>query len=246
MTLTETTRYNPIIVALDVPSSKRVWELIDAVGDMVGMVKIGLEVFTRLGPECVREIQMAGHAVMLDLKFHDIPVTVGKAVRAAAECGVALTTIHTSGGREMMEAARQARDDVVGTPLKLLGVTVLTSIDSAVLHDELNVACEVEEQVCRLAGLAKEAGLDGVVASPREIGVIRDVCGPGFLIVTPGIRPAGSAHNDQKRVCTPEQALTAGADYLVIGRPITGAADPARAARDIYHACRSSLTRSEP
>lgn len=234
-------KINPIILALDVSTKEELTTLLDTVGDSVGMIKIGLELFIRFGPACVEEVRGRGYDIMLDLKLHDIPATVGKAVRNAARLDVSLLTLHTMGGCAMMEAARDARDSVEGSHTRLLGVTVLTSIDADALRAELGVQADVTEHVRHLAALARSSGLDGVVASPKEIGVIRDACGDDLLIVTPGIRPAGAAVHDQKRVCTPADALNAGANYLVIGRPITQAPNPAEAARNIC----ASITKEE-
>ena len=199
------------------------------------MFKVGSELFTAEGPVTVRYLVTTGHKVFLDLKFHDIPNTVRAAAREAAELGVSLVNVHASGGRKMMEAAlegvRSARaaGSGAGERPKVLAVTILTSLESGDL-EELGISGTPVEAVIRLARLAKSAGLDGVVASPREISAMRQACGPGFLIVTPGIRPATAATNDQARIATPASAIAAGADYLVVGRPITGASDPVAAA----------------
>lgn len=227
---------NPLIVALDVSSREEVTHYVDAIGDAVGMYKIGLELFTRFGPSCVQDVTERGYDVMLDLKFHDIPATVERAVRNALMPGVSLMTLHASGGRAMMAAARTARDES-GSTARLLGVTVLTSIDAATFVNDLRLDGTLTAHVQHLARCAQDAGLDGVVASPQEIHCIREVCGDDFLIVTPGIRPAGAATHDQKRVCTPADACAAGANYLVIGRPITRAENPRMAAEEIYRSC---------
>jgi orotidine-5'-phosphate decarboxylase len=199
----------------------------------VGWLKIGLEAFIAFGPELVREIAATGPRVFLDVKLHDIPATVRRASANAAACGVDLFTVHAAGGRAMLEAAVVgAREGTSSVPPKIVAVTLLTSIDREVLR-ELGVASSPEELVPRWAELARDSGLDGVVSSPREAAQIRRECGPEFLIVTPGIRPAGSATDDQRRVLTPRQAIVAGADILVVGRPITRAPDPAEAAREI-------------
>jgi len=195
---------------------------------VAGMVKVGSRLFTAEGPDVVRELARAGHKVFLDLKFHDIPSTVAGAGAAAARLpGVSLLTLHSLGGLEMMEAATK----VVGnrSQPKLLGVTILTSHDAATLKSVGIIGPPVTRAV-KLAKLAKVAGLKGVVASAHEIRAIRRACGPRLLIVVPGIRPAHAADNDQSRVATPAEAIRAGADYLVIGRPITGARDPRQAA----------------
>lgn len=199
----------------------------------VGWLKIGLEAFIAFGPELVQEVATAGPRVFLDLKLHDIPATVRKASANAAACGADLLTVHAGGGRAMLEAAvAGAREGASNEPPRIVAVTLLTSLDPAALR-ELGVASSPEELVQRWAALARDSGLDGVVSSPLEAAQIRRQYGPEFLIVTPGIRPAGSASDDQKRVLTPRQAIQAGADILVIGRPITHAPDPAEAAQEI-------------
>jgi orotidine-5'-phosphate decarboxylase len=223
-----------IIVALDVPSADAALQVAQKLHGHVGMFKVGSEVFTAEGPVVARSLVAAGEKVFLDLKFHDIPNTVGAAAHQAAMLGVSLINVHASGGRKMMEAAREGVRSAQGTrsgatPARVLAVTVLTSLGAEDLA-ELGLAESSEEIAVRLARLAQVAGLDGVVASPREITAIRKACGPTFLIVTPGIRPAAAANDDQARVATPGTAIQAGADYLVIGRPITGASDPAAAA----------------
>jgi orotidine-5'-phosphate decarboxylase len=207
------------------------------------MFKVGSELFTAEGPVPVRYLVTTGRSVFLDLKFHDIPNTVRAAAREAAELGVSMVNVHASGGRKMMEAALEGARSagaVVGDEArpKVLAVTILTSLESRDL-EELGISGTPVEAVIRMARLAQSAGLDGVVASPREISAIRQACGPGFLIVTPGIRPASALHHpvrgsaatdDQARIATPASAILAGADYLVVGRPITGAPDPVAAA----------------
>jgi len=222
--------YNPIIVALDVSDRAKMNEVAAVIAPHTGMMKIGLELFTLYGPVIVSDITSCGGRVMLDLKLHDIPNTVRRAARNVASLGVELLTIHASGGSEMILAAREgvaegARE--AGTPRpKVLAVTVLTSIDQAMLARELGVQRGVEEQVVSLARMAKGAGADGVVASPMETAAVRAACGKEFLIVTPGIRPAGSAADDQKRTMTPGEAAAAGASYIVVGRPVLQADDP--------------------
>jgi orotidine-5'-phosphate decarboxylase len=197
------------------------------------MFKVGKEIFTAEGPPMVRKLLAEGHKVFLDLKFHDIPNTVRAAAQQAGTLGASLTTIHASGGRKMIAAAaegvRAAASPTSGERTKVLAVTALTSLGPEDLA-EIGMRGSPEEVVLRLAKLAQSAGADGVVASPREIEAIRKACGPKFLIVTPGIRLALGTADDQARTATPESAIRAGADYLVIGRPITGAADPAAAA----------------
>ncbi len=214
-----------IILALDVPSAEHARRLIELVGDRVGIYKIGLQLFTQCGPAIVREVQASGAKVFLDLKLHDIPNTVAHAVEAAASLGVHMLTIHLSGGREMAEAAQSRSGQTL-----ILGVTVLTSSNDETLR-ETGIQSPVEEQVLRLAGIAKD--LAGVVCSPLEIAPLREKFSRSLRLVTPGVRPTWAAAGDQKRILTPAQALQAGADYLVIGRPITAAPDPAQAAERI-------------
>jgi orotidine-5'-phosphate decarboxylase len=218
---------NPVFVALDTVDRSRARALVDAVRPHVGGLKLGLEFFCANGPDAVREVAGAT-PLFLDLKLHDIPNTVAGAVRAVMPLDPAFLTLHAGGGPAMLRAAVEAAAGAV----KLLGVTVLTSLDGSDL-DRVGQRGPVLDQARRLAGLAREAGLAGVVCSPHEIAALRAECGPGFLLVVPGIRPAGAGAGDQKRVMTPREALAAGADHLVIGRPITAAADPAAAARRI-------------
>ena len=224
-----------IAVALDAPERERILELARVVGPEAGVLKVGLEAFCAHGPALVAEVA-AFAPVFLDLKLHDIPNTVGGAAAAAARTGAAILNVHAAGGREMMRAAcgraREAAAAASLAPPKVIAVTVLTSLDAAALA-EVGLEGSPRQAALRLAVLAKESGLDGVVCSPEEIVAIRSACGPDFLIVVPGIRPAGSAAGDQKRIATPGAAARAGADLLVIGRPITGATDPAAAAREI-------------
>ena len=225
-----------LFVALDVESLDDAGRLLDRLGDSVTGVKIGTQLFTSAGPAAVELAHKRGHRVFLDLKFHDIPNTVAGAVRSATRLGVFMLNVHASGGVEMMRAAAEsaaqaARDLGVTRPL-CLGVTVLTSLDRRALEREVGVPASIDAHVLRLAEGAREAGLDGCVASPQEIRRLRIGLGPRFVIVTPGIRPA-YATDDQKRVATPRAALEAGADYLVVGRPITGASDPKAAASAI-------------
>jgi orotidine-5'-phosphate decarboxylase len=232
-----------LIVALDLPSGNAATRMAERLQGHAGMFKVGSELFTAEGPLPVRYLVTTGHRVFLDLKFHDIPNTVRAAAREAAELGVSMVNVHASGGRQMMEAALEGACSALDHPVrgsagtvagnearpKVLAVTILTSLET---HDleELGISGTPVEAVVRLARLAQSAGLDGVVASPREISALRQACGPDFLIVTPGIRPASAPTNDQARIATPASAITAGADYLVVGRPITGAPDPAAAA----------------
>lgn len=220
---------NPIYVALDTPDLASAIAIAKAVKPHVGGLKVGLEFITALGPDAVREIVKLGLPVFADTKFHDIPNTVAGAAKAISQLGAAIFNIHVSGGEAMMRAAVEA---AAQSRTKIIGVTVLTSMEDADL-DAVGQRGPAIDQVVRLAKLAKACGLDGVVCSPREIAAVRKACGPDFLIVTPGVRPKGSDVADQRRVMTPEEAMRAGADILVIGRPITGAADPAAAARAI-------------
>jgi orotidine-5'-phosphate decarboxylase len=228
---------NRILVALDVDSRARALALADQLRGMVAGYKIGKQLFTAEGPDIVRTLAARGDRVFLDLKFHDIPNTVAGAVSSAVSTGAWMVNVHASGGSAMMRAAAEAatrasvRTGAV-RPL-VIGVTVLTSMDGAALA-EVGTSRPVMEQVVHLARLAQAAGLDGVVASPLEIAAIREACGPDFVIVTPGIRPAGQAGtDDQARTLTPAEAVATGATYLVIGRPITAAPDPRAAAEAI-------------
>jgi orotidine-5'-phosphate decarboxylase len=226
-----------LIVALDVDSLDRATGLVDALAGRVTRFKIGSQLFTAAGPSAVDAVRKRGGEVFLDLKFHDIPNTVEGAAREAVRLGVFMFNVHASGGRAMMAAASRGAAEAahtLGLPRPLvIAVTVLTSLDRAALAGELHVASSVEGHVLHLCTLAREAGLDGNVASPNEIRAIRNAMGRAWAIVTPGVRPAGSEHHDQSRVATPRAAVEAGADYLVVGRPITGAPDPARAAEGI-------------
>ncbi|PIW28078.1 MAG: orotidine-5'-phosphate decarboxylase [Rhodospirillales bacterium CG15_BIG_FIL_POST_REV_8_21_14_020_66_15] len=221
-----------ILVALDTTDADRALALAEGVKGAVGGVKLGKEFFTAQGPEGVRKVSAVGLPVFLDLKFHDIPNTVAGAVRAAAPLKPFMLNVHASGGRAMMEAAVRAADEAAAAtghrPL-LLAVTVLTSLSDEDLI-EVGITAETKAQVARLAKLAQQAGMDGVVCSAHEIKVIRSVCGPDFTLVVPGIRPEWSVKGDQKRVVTPRDAVSLGADYLVIGRPVTQAEDPIKAA----------------
>lgn len=217
----------PIFVAIDTPDLARALELAEAVRGCAGGVKLGLEFFSAQGPEGVRRITKLGLPVFLDLKLHDIPNTVGKAVEALAPLAPAILTVHAGGGREMLRAAKHAAP--AGT--RVVAVTLLTSLDAADLV-ELGISRSPSEQVKRLASLSKESGLDGIVCSGAEVAAARAAWSDGFFVV-PGIRPAGSDVGDQKRVVTPASALENGASVLVIGRPVTEAADPARAIMDI-------------
>ena len=211
-----------LILALDVADAEAARHLVTRFAGRVGLFKVGSQLFTAAGPAFVSEVVASGEKVFLDLKYHDIPNTVAGAVGGAARLGVALLTVHALGGREMLEAAAGALP-AMGT--RLLAITVLTSHDDRSL-DALGLGGGVGDSVRRLSLLARDAGADGVVASPHEVALVREACGPDFLIVTPGIRPRGSAPGDQARAATPAAALAAGADYLVVGRPILEAPDP--------------------
>jgi orotidine-5'-phosphate decarboxylase len=226
-----------LIVALDVPGAGPARALVDRLAGQVGMFKVGSQLFTAAGPDFVRELVGRGEKVFLDLKYHDIPNTVTHAVAGACRLGVSLVDVHALGGKTMMEAAAGALP-AMGT--RLLAVTVLTSHDAASLG-AVGVNGALADAVRRLALLAQEARADGVVASPHEIGLIREACGRDFLVVTPGIRPAGAAVGDQARAATPAAAFAAGADYLVVGRPITEAPDPVAAAQAIIEEMAAAL-----
>jgi orotidine-5'-phosphate decarboxylase len=226
-----------LIVALDVDSLDRAATLVDALHGTARRFKIGSQLFTAGGPAAIEMVRKRGGEVFLDLKFHDIPNTVEGAAREAVRLGAFMFNVHASGGRAMMRAAVHGAHDaaqILGLPRPLvLAVTVLTSLDRQALSAELRVASSVEGHVLHLCALAREAGLDGAVASPQEIKAIRRAMGAGWTIVTPGVRPAGSETDDQARIATPRAAAAAGADYLVVGRPITAAPDPATAATAI-------------
>lgn len=213
-----------LIVALDFSAGAEALAFADRIRGSGCAVKVGKELFTREGPPVVAALQARGLRVFLDLKFHDIPNTVAAACRAAADLGVWMVNVHASGGSEMMAAAREALGDATRRPL-LIAVTVLTSLDRPRLS-EVGLDLDPAVQVERLARLAAASGLDGVVCSPQEIALVKEACGARFIAVTPGVRPAGSAQDDQQRIATPGAACLAGADHLVIGRPITRAADP--------------------
>ena len=227
---------NPIIVALDVPTLETALSLAGQLAPVVGAFKIGSELFTIAGPEIVRRIRATGASVFLDLKFHDIPNTVAKAVEAAVRLDVQMLTVHTSGGSEMLRAAEQAAQEsarkVGRTPPLVLGVTVLTSLDSNELS-EIGFEANVARQVERLATLAVKCGLRGLVCSPLEIAALRQILPAHVQLVTPGIRPADAQKGDQKRTLGPAEALAAGANWLVIGRPIYAAPNPRVAAEKI-------------
>ena len=225
-----------LIVALDVDSMDQARSLVERLAGEAGLFKVGKQLFTHAGPQAVRLIQELGGEIFLDLKFHDIPNTVAKAAVEAARLGVKMFNVHASGSLEMMrttvkEVERVCRRERIRRPI-MLGVTVLTSLNQDDLQ-RVGVERKVADQVVRLALLTKEAAMDGVVASPHEVADIRAACGPSFVIVTPGIRPTDSQRNDQQRTMTPADAVRAGVDYIVVGRPILESPDPVNAARAI-------------
>jgi orotidine-5'-phosphate decarboxylase len=215
---------NKIILALDVPSTKEAMQLVEQLHDQISFFKIGLQLYTAEGPEIVRAVLASGAKVFLDLKFNDIPTTVSRTVEAAGNLGVQMLTIHLSGGSDMIRAAVA----VPRNELLILGVTVLTSVNAGMLR-ETGISDEIDNQVLRLAKLGVAKGVDGIVASPHETTALRSEFGNKIKIVVPGIRPSWAEAGDQKRTMTPREAIEAGADYLVIGRPIIAAKDPREA-----------------
>lgn len=220
-----------LIVALDVSSASAAQKIVASIGDSALIYKIGMQLFTAEGPQLVRDLVAAGRRVFLDLKYHDIPNTVGLAVQEAAKLGVTMLTVHAAGSVKMLRAAAEAAKGV-NPALVVLGVTVLTSLEQSDL-DRIGIHGTVADEVHRLAALALANGCGGIVASAREAEMLRKRLGADFALVTPGVRPAGSGHADQVRVVAPAQAITAGASHIVVGRPITEAADPAAEARAI-------------
>ncbi len=220
-----------LIVALDVATAAEAQKIVDHVGRSATTFKVGKQLFTAEGPAFVRKLVASGLKVFLDLKFHDIPNTVAAAVRSAAGLGVSMLTVHASGGAKMLRAAADAAKEAKTPPL-VLAVTVLTSLGDADLQ-EIGTSGRAADQVLRLAELARNNGCLGVVASPQEVRKLREMLGTGFAIVTPGVRPAGAEVGDQARIATPGDAIRNGATYLVVGRPITEAKDPAKAAEAI-------------
>ena len=217
-----------LILVLDLPTRDAMKDVLHQVGSSVRWVKIGLQMFTRYGPDLVKEVADMGYRVFLDLKLHDIPNTVAKSVESLSALPISMLTLHTSGGSEMLQWANKAR--LATKPdLLLLGVTVLTSMDETSLQ-ETGINSTASDQVLRLGQLAKNSGIEGLVCSPHEISLLRDTLGSSIQIVTPGIRPAGSNAGDQKRIMTPAEAANNGANYIVVGRPILQASDPAEAA----------------
>ncbi len=225
-------KFDPrIIVALDYPQAAPALALVQRLDPSLCRLKVGKELFTAAGPQLVEQLQRSGFEVFLDLKFHDIPNTTAQACKAAASLGVWMVNVHASGGRRMMEAAREGLASLAKPP-KLIAVTVLTSMAQADLL-ELGITVTPAEQVARLAALAQASGMDGVVCSAQEAPELRQQAGKDFCLVTPGIRPANAAANDQSRIMTPRAALQAGSSYLVTGRPITQAPDPLLALQEI-------------
>lgn len=226
---------NPVLVGLDVPSIERAEGLAAQLVGLVGGYKIGLELFNSAGPavfDKIREAAGGSAKIFYDAKLHDIPNTVAGAIRSAAKHDLWMINLHASGGKEMMRAAVDAAKSSDKPPL-VIAVTVLTSLDDVALKNDLGVGRTTEEQVVALACLAQQSGCDGVVASPKEIKAIKSACGKEFLVVAPGVRPAGAELGDQKRVATPAQAMRDGADYIVVARPIVMDSDPPAAARSI-------------
>ncbi len=226
-----------LIIALDVDTLPEALSLVDLLGNRVGLFKVGLQLLHNEGPRAIQAITQRGGRVFADFKFHDIPNTVTQATRAVVRQGVHMLNLHAAGGKEMMTAVAQAaREEAerldIPRPI-ILGVTVLTSLDKKVLAEEVGLQGTLPQVVARWAALAQAAGLDGVVASAQEIGVVRTVCGKDFVVVTPGVRPAGGILHDQKRVMTPGGAIAAGADYVVIGRPVTATPNPLAAVEAI-------------
>lgn len=227
-----------IIVALDVSTAQKAVEMVRTLANEVGAFKVGLELINSTGNEIFDMLREAGaNHVFYDCKLHDIPNTVAGAASAITSRDLWMFNVHCIGGLQMMKAAKDAAAQKAKeqgkVPPFILGVTVLTSISEEIMQNEMRIGGTLEEQVAHLAGLAKEAGLDGVVSSPHEIEIIREACGDDFLIVTPGVRPQGKEQQDQKRVTTPQEAVKKGADYIVIGRPITKALDPKTAAKAV-------------
>ena len=220
-----------LIIALDVSRASEAQKIVSEIGDAASTYKVGKQLFTAEGPQVVRDLVASGRKVFLDLKFHDIPNTVAGAVRSAADLRISFLTVHASGGSKMLRAAAEAAAQSSSKPL-ILAVTVLTSLSDADLQ-ELGLPVGVADQVLRLAGMSRNAGIGGIVASPHEARSLRRNLGEGFAIVTPGVRPTGSQSGDQARVSTPADALRSGATHIVVGRPITGDPKPAAAARRI-------------
>ncbi len=227
---------NPLMIALDVNTMREAELLVDTLAPYAGGFKVGMQLYNSAGPEVLHRLRVKA-PVFVDLKFHDIPNTVAGATRALTRLGAAILNVHAAGGGDMMRAAADAaRDEAARVKIRpplVVAVTVLTSISQEVFNNQIGLPGSIEERVVAWALLAKEAGLDGVVASPREIAAIRKNCGQDFIIITPGVRPAGAAADDQKRTMTPGEAIGLGATYLVVGRPVIKASDPVKAIRAI-------------
>ncbi|AGA70176.1 orotidine-5'-phosphate decarboxylase [Desulfitobacterium dichloroeliminans LMG P-21439] len=228
-----------VMVALDVDSREKALALADQLQGSGCWLKVGMELYNATGASIIKELKEKGFSVFLDLKLHDIPNTVERAVRVLAGYGADMLTIHCSGGYDMMARAVQATHEVkeqrnAAKRMKIIGITVLTSLDEARLHEELGVSRTLQNQVVALAELGQRAGIDGVVASAQESQILREHLGPDFLVITPGIRPRGSETHDQARTLTPKEALGAGSSYLVVGRPITQAANPRQALEHLW------------
>ena len=226
-----------ICVALDTSDINRAKSLVQTLTEYVGFFKIGFELFSSFGPTAVEMVRDMGGKIFLDLKYHDIPATVSRAAISATRQGISMLNVHTSGGLEMMETtvksvAEAVKRESLAKPF-ILGVTVLTSLDARILKKELHIRGTLQDHVVHLAGLAMKAGLDGIIASPQETESIREACGSECLIVTPGIRPAGTPTDDQRRIMTPKQAIESGADIIVVGRAITSHPNPPEAAKSI-------------
>jgi orotidine-5'-phosphate decarboxylase len=234
-----------LCVALDTASLDEALKLTERLAGRAGFVKVGLELFSAAGPDSVEKLSVLGLKVFLDLKLHDIPNTVARAVRSCTALGASLLTLHASGGPAMISAARKAAQEAASVLSiqrpRLLAVTVLTSLDKEALSQTLGLKAELQELVLHLARLAKDAGADGIVCSAREVEAVKKACGKDFFTVTPGIRHAGADTGDQKRVTTPADAIRAGSDLLVMGRPITAAPDPAAAADEILESIKEAL-----
>lgn len=247
--LTELQPYKQrLMLALDVDSREKAEEWVHKLKPHIGYFKVGLQLFTKEGPELVRSIRARGGRIFLDVKYHDIPNTVAKACEAATSLQVDFINVHALGGKAMMQAAAQALSATaermrVPKP-RLLAVTILTSHDAKSVKKDIGLKGSPEAEVKRLALAAKAAGCDGVVCSPQEIGVVRKACGPDFIIVTPGVRPAGAAKQDQKRTLTAGQAVAAGANFLVVGRPITEAPEPAVAVETLALDMKAALEKA--
>jgi len=230
----KTMQHNPLIIALDTQDKKEALKLVKDLKEHVSFFKVGLELFTACGPDIIKEIKQEGCKVFVDLKFLDIPNTVRRAVSNLVKLKVDMLNVHLTGGMEMLYRARETLLKEGGTnPPKLLGVTVLTSINEDALQNDLGIKAQLDEYVLHRAKLAHEAKLDGIICSPNEVKIIREKIGKDFLIVTPGVRPQWAEKNDQKRTATPKEAIQNGASYIVIGRPVTRAEEPREAIKKI-------------